>query len=257
MPLIYSEDMPEGQGTTVKGFRREGTMSASAALAEATAGSLGSPRTDVVVNATAAKAVRMDGISFERQKFGMSDLNSFAKSQARAIARAIDNQGLALFPSVTNQVDCAGAITMEKLDDAQLLILQSEVPDASKDLCFVGSSKAFRNLKTDIRSAAGSAFVSERFLSIFNGAPQANGFFGNLPGINLFHTPSGLTAVSAQSSQCLFHPDWAFAGMFDSKISVLTNEIGSGGLYTELISYMFWAQILWNDAAAVEILSTT
>jgi hypothetical protein len=257
MPLIYVEDLPENMGTAVKAFRREGSMTASATLAEATAGALGTVRSDTVVSATAAKAVRADGISYESQKFGMSNLNSYVQSQARSIGRIVDNQGLALFPSVTNQVDCAGALTMEKLDDAQLLILQSAVPDADKQLVFVGSSKAYRNLKTDIRTSSGSAFTSERFLSIFDGAPKANGFYGNLPGMDLYHTPSGLTAVSAQSSQCLFHPDWAFAGMFDKQINVLTNEIGVGGLYTELVSYFFWAQVLWNDTAAVEVLSTT
>lgn len=257
MPLIYSEDLPANQGTAVKAFRKEGSMTASATLAEATAGALGTVRSDTVASATAAKAIRADGISYEVQKFGMSGLNSYAQSQARSIGRIVDNQGLALFTTVTNQVDCAGALTLEKLDDAQLLILQSEVPDADKQLIFVGSSKGYRNLKTDIRSAGGAVFSNERFLSIFNGPPKLNGYCGTLPGIDLYSVPSGLTAVSSQSAQCLFHPDWAFAGMFDRQINVLTNEIGVGGLYTELVSYYFWAMVLWNDTAAVEVLSTT
>lgn len=257
MNLIYAEDLPEMQGTAVKGFRRTGALTATAALAEANSGSLGSVRSDTVVDATAAKAVRMDGISYENQKFGMAGLSSYVASQASAIGRIVDNQGLALFPSVTNQVDCAGALTIDRLDDAQLLILQSEVPDPNKTLIFMGSARAYRNLKSDIRTSSGAAFQSERFLSIFDGPPQVNGFYGSLPGIDLFYAPSGFTAVSAQSAQCLFHPDWAFAGMFDRQINVLTTEIGAGGLYTEVVSYFFWAQVLWNDAAAVEVLSTT
>lgn len=257
MNLIFVEDLPSMSGTAVKGFRRTGSLTATASLAEATAGSLGTVRADSVVDATAAKAVRMDGVSYENQKFGLAGLNSYVQSQARAIGRIVDNQGLALFPSVTNLVDCAGALTIDKLDDAQLLILQAEVPDPSKQLVFVGSAKAYRNLKSDIRTSSGAAFQSEKFLSIFNGPPQVNGFYGSLPGIDLFYAPSGFTAVSSQSSQCLFHPDWAFAGMFDNQINVLTTEIGAGGLYTEVVSYFFWAQVLWNDAAACEILSTT
>lgn len=257
MNLIYTEDLPLMSGTAVKGFRRTGALTATASLAEANSAGLGSARSDTVVDATAAKAVRIDGISYENQKFGMAGLSSYVVSQASSIGRSVDNQGLGLFPSVTNQVDCAGALSIERLDDAQLLILQSEVPNPEKQLIFLGSAKAYRNLKSDIRTSSGAAFQSERFLSIFDGPPKANYYYGNLPGIDLFYAPSGFTAVSSQSSQCLFHPDWAFAGMYDTSIKVLTTEIGSGGFYTELASFFFWAQVLWNDAAAVEVLSTT
>lgn len=257
MGLIYSEDLPEGQATAVKGFRRTGYVDATATLAEATALAIGTPREDTLVDATAAKAVRVDGVSIENQKFSIAGLNSYVQSQARSLARAVDNQGLALFPSVTNQVDAEGALTIDDLDEAQLLILAGEIPDANKNLTFVGSLRGMRNLKSDIRDSGGAAMSNERFLSIFNGPPQLNGYYGSLPGYDLYYVPSGLTAVSTQSSQCLFHGDWAFAGMYDRQINVVTTEKGSEGLYTEVVSYFFWAQILWNAAAACEVLSAS
>jgi len=255
IPLIYAEDLPEGQSTATKSFRKTGSMTASATLAQATAGSLGTPRADTSVDATAAKAVRIDGVSVENTKFSSNKLSDYVGSQASALGRIVDNQILALFTSVTNQVDAAGNLTVDDLDEAQSLILASEVPNPSKTLTFVGGVKALRNLKSDIRDSGGAAFSNERFLSIFNGAPAINGYFGSLPGYDLFYTPAGLTDVSSQNSQCLFHPDYAFAGMFDRQISVWTNQKGAEGFYTELASYFFWAAILWNDGAAVEILS--
>jgi len=257
LPLIYMEDLPEGQATAVKGFRKTGSLTASATLAEANAGALGTVRSDTAVDATAAKAVRIDGISVENEKFGIAGMASYVQSQARALGRIVDDQGLALFTSVTNIVDAGGALTVEHLDSAQMNILASAVPDSNKTLKFVGSTRAFRNIKSDIRASGGAAFSNDRFLSIFNGPPQENGYVGSLPGYDLYHVPSGLTAVSAQSSQCMFHPDYAFAGMIDRSVNVWMNQKGSEGVYTEILSYLFWSIVLWNDAAACEVLSTS
>lgn len=257
MPLIYMEDLPEGQATATKGFRRDGSLTASAVINEAHAAALGTVRSDTLVDATAAKAVRVDGISVENEKFGIAGMSSYVQSQARALGRAVDDQGLALFTSVTNIVDAAGALTIEHLDEAQMNILASAVPDSNKTLKFLGSTRAFRNVKTDVRSSGGAAFANERFLSIFNGPPQENGYVGSLPGYDLYHVPSGLTAVGPQSSQCMFHPDYAFAGMIDRSVNVWMNQKGSEGVYTEILSYLFWSMVLWNDAAACEVLSNS
>ena len=256
-PLIYSEDLPSGAGTKVKSFKRQGgttLIEATATLAEATAQAIGAPREDTSVDATAAKCVRVDALSIEQQRFGTTSKESIVGSQARAIARAVDNQGLALFSSITNIVTATAGLTLDDLDEAQLKIVQGECPDINKPLNFVGSARAMRNLKKDVRDAGGAAMGNERFLSIFDGPPQANGFYGTVPGINLYHT-SGLAESSSNYVQALFHPDWAFAGMFDTSINVLTTEVGSGGLYTELVSYYFWAQVLWCAAAACEVQS--
>lgn len=257
VPLIASEDMPEGAGTATKGFQRESTtsMTASATLAEATAIALQTPRADTVVDITAAKAVRVDGISVENQKFGVKGLGSYVKSQASSIARIVDNQILATFSSFTNQVDAAGPLTIDDLDDAELLIRQGEVPNADKPLVFVGALKGVRNLKGELRSSSASAINSDRFLSIFDGPPRPNGYFGSLPGYELFTTSSGFATVSTQNSQAMFHPDYAIAGMFDREVNVRVTEKGSEGVYTELLSYFFWGADIWCDEAGCEILS--
>jgi hypothetical protein len=260
VPLIYAEEMPNGRSTNVKGFRRQGTVNESSAvtsaLAEANPQALQAPREDTVVDATAAKAVRVTGVSIENQKFSDQNLESYAQSSARAIARAVDNQGLALFSTVTNQVDVGGNLTIDALDDGQILILAGDVPNVSRNLTFMGGLKAMRSLKGEVRDSGGGAFTNPFMLSILQGLPQENGYYGTLPGYDLYYTSSGLTDVGGQDSQCLFHREWAFAGMFDPSISLWLDNKGSEGFYTELASYYFWAIVLWNPAAACEVLST-
>lgn len=257
--LVYTEDLPLNSGTMVKGFKRQGTtlISATATLAEATALGIQAPRVDSVVDLTAAKCITVNGVSAESQKFGLEGLNSYVQSAGRAIARSVDDQCLALFPSVTNIVDTEDAdLTVDDLDEAVLKVHSGNVPDIQKNLVFVASGRAIRQLKTDIRSAGGAAFSNERFLSIFNGNPAPNGYQGHLPGIDVFYA-SGLTEVSTDFSQCVFHPDWAFAGMYDRQINVLVTEKGSEGVYTEIVSYFFFAHGIWCQAAACEVVSPT
>lgn len=260
MSLIHSEDIPYKQGTAVKAFRREGSLTA-AALVESTALAVNSngERSDTAVDATAAKAVVMSGISVENQRFSNVNLDSYVGSAARAIGRFVDDQGLALFGSITNVVTASGVgtkLTVDDLDQAQMLILAAGTPDPNMALQFVGQTRAMRNLKADIRTSSGAAFTSDRFLSIFNGPPQANGYFGSLPGIDLYHTASGFSTSGGNNIQALFHPLWAFAGMYDSEVTTRVIPKGSEGLYDELASFYFWATVLWNDGAACEVQST-
>lgn len=261
MAHMHIEDMPRGQGTMTKGFVSTGSMTA-AALAQSTALAVGAngERTDVVTDATCAKACVVSGVTVENQEFGSISMSSYAESAGRAIGRFVDNQLLALFSSITSQVIATGtdeALTIEDLDEAQLAIFESECPDISVPLTFVGAAKALRDLKADIRSSGGPAYSSDKFLSIFDGPPQANGYFGSLPGYSLFMTAAGIGTSTTRNVQALFHPMYAFAGMFDSEVKVWRSKKGSEGFYEELACYYFWAGILWNDGAACEILSAS
>jgi hypothetical protein len=256
MALMHIEDLPIGQATNVKGFRRRGAITTTAIIAEATAQGLQANfRQDTAVNATAAKVVRVDGISIENQTFGQVDLNSYAESQAFAISRAVDSTKFGLYSSITNQVNANGVLTLDHLDEAQLNIFQSEVPMSDMPLAVVLGGRGYRDIKKDLRDSGGAAYSNERFLSIFNGPPQVNGYVGSLPGFELFAVPEGLSEASGQNIQAVFHPRWAFAGMFDSSVNVWMIQKGSEGLYTELLSYYFYAIVLWNDGAACELLS--
>lgn len=263
MPLIASEDLPENSGTLTKGFQRDShtgsavqLMSATSTLAEATAQALQTSRVDTVVDLTAAKAVRCDGVSLENQKFGIKGLYSYLASQGSAISRAVDNQVLALFSSFTDQVDAVGPLTIDDLDDAELIVRENEVPNADMPLVFVGALQAVRELKGELRNSSASAINSERFLSIFDGPPRQNGYFGSLPGYELYTTSSGFATDTGRNIQAMFHPSWAIAGMFDRSIATRVTEKGSEGLYTELVSYYFWSCGIWCDEAGCEVLST-
>jgi hypothetical protein len=256
--LIYAEDMPDGQGTATKGFKRKGSLTA-AALAQSTALAVDAngERTDTALDVTAAKAVVVSGVTVENQKFGQVDLVEYAEDAGTAIGNFVDNQILALFSSITNLVTSTAGLTLNDLDEAQLNILAAGTPDPNMPLTFVGATRAMRNLKQEIREAGGSAMQNDRFLSIFNGSPQANGFYGSLPGYELYHTASGLGTTGGNNIQALFHSKWAFAGIFDKQISTWYANKGSEGFYTEIASYYFWGAGLWNDGAACEVQSDT
>lgn len=255
--LVYSEDMPEGMGTAAKAFRSEGAIAdPSAVLAEATATSLGTAKADTVSVATAAKAVVAQGVAIEKIKYTMSTLEGYSAAMARAISRFVDDDILDLFPSLTDQVDCAGDVTVDYLDEARLLIEENNCPGMNQNMAVVLSSRGARQLKADIRSSGGSAFMSERFLSIFDGNVQSNGFVGSLPGHDIFSTPSGFTDVSGQNAQAVFHPSYCFAGIFDPSVSMIANLKGVEGLYWELVSYYFWDVVIWNNGAGCELLSS-
>lgn len=255
---IYAEDMPEGQATATKGYRKTGSLTASA-LAESTASAIGAngERTDSVVDMTAAKAIVVSGVTVENQKFGQVSLPEYAESAGTAIGIFVDNQLLPTFSSFTNLVTSTAGLTLNDLDEAQYNILVAGTPDPNMPLTFVGATRAMRNLKQEIREAGGSALQNERFLSIFNGPPAANGFYGSLPGYQLYHTSSGFSTSGGNNIQALFHSKWAIAGMFDRAITTWYANKGSEGFYTEIASYYFWAAGIWNDLAGCEVQSDT
>ena len=254
-PLIYTEEMPERQGTATKYFQREGSLTTETAVAEATAQALQAPRSDDGVSATMAKRVNVQGYSIENQKFSVVNMQSYVNSAARLLGRAVDEQIASLFTSVTEQVDTeATALEIDDLDTAQFKILANQVP-SSKRLIFMGSPKAYQSLKGEIRNSSSPAYSNDRFLSMFDNPPSFDGYMGTLPGYDLYMFSSGLAEVGDSLSQCMFHPDYAFAGTFDRAVSVETDMKGSEGGYTEIYSYFFWSAVIWNQAAAVEILS--
>ena len=255
VPQIYAEDLPIGQSTATKTFRRRGAMGAVTALAENNPRTYESPRVDTSVDATAAKIVRVDGVSIENQMFSQNDLASYAESQGNAIGRSVDDTGFALFSSITNEVDAGGSLTLDHLDLAQLAIFSEETPNSEMNLHVQLGPKGYKDIKADVRESGGSALSNERFLSIFNGPPQVNGLVGQLPGFNIFMTPAGLASSGSNAVQAVFHPRWAFAGMFDSSVKVWIANKGSEGVFTEIVSYYFFAIVLWNDDAACKLLS--
>jgi hypothetical protein len=256
--LIYAEDMPDKQATATRGFKKKGNLT-GAALAESTALAIGAngERTDTVVDITAAKAVVVSGVTVENQKFGQVNLSEYAEDAGTAIGNFVDDQIIAGFSSFTNLVTATAGLTLNDLDEGQYNIISAGTPDPSMPLTFVGHTRAMRNLKQELREAGGSAIQSERFLSIFNGSPQANGFYGSLPGYQLYHTASGFGTTGGNNIQALFHSKWAFAGIFDKAINTWYANKGAEGFYTEIASYFFWGAGIWNNLAGCEIQSDT
>lgn len=255
MNLMYSEDIPRGQNTATKGFRYEGSMTA-AALAEATilAYDANGRRQDSAVDVTAAKAVVVSGISLENQVFNDQTLESYARSQGSAIGRFVDDSVIANFTSFTNSVDAGDTITVDHLDQAVQLIMEANTPDPQAPLQLVANAKAMRQLKADIRTSGGAMWSNTQFLSIFNGNPQPNGYFGSLPGIDLYTTSGHAEAAADVKSLALFHPQWAFCGIFDRNVNTDIQFKGaSGGLLSEITSWFFYGSGIWNDYAGCEL----
>jgi len=254
MGLIASQDVPEGQNTSTVGFQKEGSMTADA-LAEATARALDAngKRQDTAVDVSASKVVVVSGLSLENLKFNAINPQSYARSQASAIARYVDDEILAEFSDFTQTVNAGGTMTIDALEVAANLIITAKVPNPQAQLQFIGTPKAMLHIKNDIRTSSSPMYSNEKFLSVFNGNPLPNGYYGNIPGIDLYQT-SGFAASGAQSVQGLFHPEWAIAGIFDKGIQTMNeSKGGTSGLYTEITSYYFYGVGVWNDLAGASI----
>lgn len=250
MNLIYAEDLPVM--SMVKQFRRNGSLTA-ALLGESTALGVNAngELTRTAVDATAAKCAVSSGVSVEALRFSDLDLVSIAESQANAIARFVDNDGLSMFGGFSNTVTAAAGLTVNDVLLAQFSIYNAECPNKEVPLAVVIGHRAHLNIKQQLTESGASAWTSQNLLSILQSTPQANCFVGSMgPSLN-FYATSGFGTSGGDNQQGVFHPQWALAGMFDTAPVLVSSMKGSEGLYQEAVSYYFYDIIEWNDAAGV------
>lgn len=256
--LMYAENLPER--TNVKKFRKNGSLTATNPQAEATALAIGSggELTDSGADATAAKAAIVSGISVEEQKFGTIDLERVGNEQFGAIARAVDTDGLSMFSGLSTSVTSTSVLTIDDVMLGQFNIYNSNCPNQEVPLSTVVAPRAGYNLKKELINSGASVWTNPAMLGLFNGAPvQPNGYIGSIPGVSDFYQTTGHATSGGDDVQAIFHPMWAFAGMFDAVPTSWLSNKGSEGFFTELASYYFYDVVEWNDLCGVKLLSDT
>lgn len=250
--LIYAENCPTD--TNVKKFTKEGALTAEA-LSESSAYTFSSSSeyTETAVSATATKGVVVSKLTVEAQRFSSIDMNRIGTAQAKAIARLFDDDVLALFSSLSNQVTATSTLTVPDMFDAQYTIFNAKTPPGQ--LVALLEYKGANEIKKDIVTSAAPVFSNNIMLDIFDGPPQANGYVGSLPGIDIFQT-SGQPTSGGDDVAAVWHPEWCFAAIVDSAIGVRP-QWNSTGFWDELSSWLFYDIVEWNDGAGCGLLSDT
>ena len=255
MNHLTAEDLPVN--TNVKRFRKNGSLTAATlAEAEAQAVNANGELTDTGVNATAAKAMVVSGLSVEEQKFGTIDLARVGNEQFAAIARFVDDDWLSQFSNLATVTTSTSVMTIDDIMLGQLAIYNAKVPNAEMALSIILAPKAVYAIKKEIIQSGSAAFGNTAMLGVFNGSPiQPNGFVGSITGVGDVYQTTGFATTGGDDVQAIVHPMWCHAGIFDTApVSWVANK-GSEGFYTEVASYYFYDIIEWNDGAGAALRS--
>lgn len=252
-PLVYTEDLP--QGTNVKKFRKDGSLTAEAVAESGTYSFSGSSElTQTSVSATAIKTAVASKLTVEAEQFSDLDISKLAREQGAALARAIDDEILALFDGFSTQVTSTTVLTVDDLMTACYNVFAGNAGGA-QTLVGVLDHKGAHEIRKEIANSSASIWSQESLTTLLRGAQEAaNGYVGAIPGLELYAT-SGLPTDSSDDVGLVFNPMLAIAGMVSPSVNVRTSWEGSAGGYTEVYSYIFSDFVEWNDAAGCGVLS--
>ena len=256
MNLMHVEGLPVGTMTKLhpkKGSLTAATLAESTALAVNANGEL----TDSSATSTIAKCAVSTGLSVEQLNFGNITPARMADEIAAAIARFVDNDALSLFSGLSATVTAAGILTLDDLMSAQFSIYNSECPNKEVALQGVLSQRGYMNIKKEMIQAGAAVWTNPQYLQILGGRPQPNCYVGSIPGLGDFYATSGHATSGGDTVQGLFHPMWCFAGNFAPAPEFVVTDVGSGGLYKEIVGYYFYDVLEWNDLCGVGVLSDT
>lgn len=250
--------------TDVIKWRKSGSLTA-AVLAEGQvylAANSTSKITDSSVSTTAAKAVVGSPVSYEVVQFGAgaASMPRISGEQGRAIARQFDSDFKALITSITATAPATSTMDIATIITGQYQLRLGEMPVGPMvALC---SHKQVAEIKQLIAQSSAAQFANQSQLVLLNGTPTPNMFVGNYLGTDFYET-SSLPASGAQTAGVLFNPLYAFCAGLGGAVQTDVFQTGAGvasqipGFSWYMLSYLFYNVAVWNNAAAVEILSNT
>lgn len=255
MPLIYTEDLP--QGTNLKKFRKAGSLTAEDIAESATYTFSGSSEyTETAINATAAKSVVISKATVELQQFSDTmSLEKLTEEQGKALARAVDAKPKALFTGLSQTVTSSTVLTVADVMQAAYLVQSGTSGVSGGQLRGVFDFKGINEVRKELLASGAAVFSQESMTSLLAGIVNLNGFVGSLPGVDLFGT-NGLPTDSGDDVGAVFDPNICFAGV----VGVVDNRSvwkGSEGLFDEMTAWIFSAYVEWNDAAGTRVRSDT
>ena len=257
LPLVYTESFPDN--TNVIKFRKSGYLD-SAIVAENTAYTYSgsSVLTDSSVSCTAEKSVLATKTSVEAVRFGTSagSLERIAGEQASGHGRQFDTQVKTLFSSVTNAVIAATTLTKNDCLDARYNIAAATKGAFSGQLVGSLHFKGANELRKEMTSITATAWSNSSMLGLL-GVPQPGKPSGEVLGIQ-FYESDGHPTTGGDNIQCVWDPTMAFAAGVDGRngaYSSIYEPSTANGVLWEIMSWLFFKVVLWNDTAACKLRS--
>lgn len=252
LPHIFAEDLPAD--TNVKLFRKSGSLTADKQSESASITfSADEEITETEVTVTATKTAIATKLTYEAQRFSRMNIAGVAQEQGRAIGRDLDDNGLALFSSISaNSVTASTILTADDLLEAAYKVRSGTAGQASPRLVAILHYKGVYELQKELVSSGAASFGTEMMLSLLAGMPQPNGYRGSIANVDIFET-DGLPTSGGDNVQAVFDPAIALCGMYSPAPMVKLIEAGSAGGWTEVYSCVFDDVKIWNDAALCKL----
>ncbi len=257
MPFVKAEDLPAN--TAVKLFRKDGSVTAeTAAEAAAYTYSANSEISQTTVSATAAKTVVCTKISVEADQFGTITPADIPGYHGAAIARALDDEILALFSGFTGNtaVTATSVLTVADIMQAAYKVNASLAGRDGANLIGVFDYKGIYEIQKELTQTGATPFAIESMVSLLKSTQGLNGYRGSIPGVDCYCT-DGLPTSSSDDVALVFNPDLAFGAMYSPGVQTRETWVGSSGFHTEYSSWIFNKCIEWNDLAGCTVKSDT
>lgn len=259
LPLIYSEDMPDG--TNVKKFRKDGSLTAETVAESAAYSFSGSSElTQTSSTATATKKMVSSKLTAEAMRFRGEDEISIAARQGAAIGRALDDEILALFSGFSSQVTATSTLTTEDIIDAATTVATA-LAASENTLVGVFDYKGISEVKKEVAASSGAVYSNGAMSTLvrelmLDDVDRPMGYVAHFAGVDLYQT-NGLPTDAGDHVALVFNPEMAIAGMYDQGIETWVVNKGSEGVFKEITSYTFSDAIEWQDAAGCGVKSDT
>lgn len=213
------------------------------------------------VTATAVKKGIVSPITVESLRFGggLANPAGIADEQGRALARLFDAGLLALFDGLSNAVTASSTLDIDTLLQARYVVDNGLCPPGPR--VAVLDYKGVNELRKLVANS-GAAIWSSQYSSPIFGTPAANGFVGNMLGIDIYQA-TGLSTTGSDDQGALFDPRYCFAAAMGGAPETNIRWTGAGvasqvaGFSYEVSSHAFWHVLEWHDAAGCEVRSDT
>lgn len=207
MGIVYQTQFESGSSS--KKLRKR-TAQSAAIVADAAAAS----NAEYVISAgntlTQQKAVVLNEISEEAQKFGGLNLQEVTSEQGLAIADKIDTDLLALFAGFSNNVGSTGVdLTIANMISASYTV---RAANAGGPLVYVLHPIQHYDIQNAIVASTAPVWSVPQNIELLGGQPLPNGYVGKFFGIDVFVSSNCATANSgADRVGACFNPKLALA----------------------------------------------
>lgn len=260
LSLVYTE--PFAANTNVLKFQVAGSLTAET-VAESTdyTYSANSELTDSSVSCTAKKSVLGTKITVEAARFGggSARLDRIAAEHGAAHARLFDADLKALFSSISTGVTATTILTKDNLIDARYNVVSGIKGAFSGRLVAMLDYKGVAEIQKELTNISASAFGNMENLGILGLPSTADGYAGNLVGIDIYQT-DGLPTSGGDDVGCVWDPLNTFAAGVDGIDGInntLKDPAAINGLSQEILTWTFFKVVEWRDAGGCRVLSDT